>query len=784
MRLTATQLATAMLVAALVSLWVPFSLPLLLPAVLLPGLVWRWSRIWAFRGWVLIFCIVWATWRMQPPGRDLSHTLPQRAHALDLRFEVVGDAVAGERDTRVPARIRAVQYTPEWDAVTARAQLRLSGPIPAGLTPGTHWQAHGRVEPGSAVYTGLRRAEWIIEAGSSDLRSLSETRRFSVARGFFRAREHLSRRLSHATLADTEAGEVLQALLLARRGEVDDEWMRKFARTGHIHLFAISGLHLTILTGILLKICQWTGIPYRWRGLMILPVLFAFTACTGFRAGTLRALIMTLCLITAPVVYRRPNPHVAFMLAVVIILGAAPEQLLDVGFQYSFLLVGGLIWFAGAFDARLTEWLRGDPWAPPDAQWPWWKRRLAQPFLGLCMVNTLCFVISAPLTAQTFHLFSPIALVGNLVAVPLAFLLLAFGFPLLPTLLLTDGVAALALAPARIFARLMLDWVGWMDAIPGGVWWVGGLEFWQMLLFYGLPVLAIVRPVTRKLCWAVALVAIGFSGARFAQNLSRTELVAVHADRGQASWIRNGPRGALLIDAGSGWSGWEVRRQLQEHGVNRIPAVFLTHPSRSHVEGLSQIRQTHEPLNVYVAEPDLHHPAYRGLDPIPLSAGDRFSLAGWEVEVLWPPAGYRARAAGDRSLVLRFSDGFASVLFMGGANERVETALLERGQAPKNAMEKRRQAPKNGPDFEAEFGTGLSARLLMAGNYTRIPGCVPEFLAAVLPEAVVFSGEGFRGITEARELSESRASRAGLPVWRVPENVPLRMDVREGTVLR
>ena len=773
-----------MLVAALVSLWFPFAPYWLLPFALLAGLLWRRSRVWAFRGGILLLCIAWASWRMQPSGRDMAHIVPQRAHALHLRFEVVGDAVAGERDTRIPVRIRAVQYTPEWDAVTARAQLRLSGPVPDGLTPGTHWQIHGRAAPGSAVYTGLRRADWIIEANATDLSGRPETKRFSLVRGFFRARENLSRRLARATRADTEAGEVLQALLLARRGEVDDEWTRKFARTGHIHLFAISGLHLTILTGILLKICQWLGIPYRWRSLMVLPVLVAFTACTGFRAGTLRALIMTACLITAPLVYRRPNPHVAFMLAVALILGAAPEQLLDVGFQYSFLLVGGLLWFAGICDVGLTEWLRGDPWAPPETQWPWWKRRLVQPFLGLCLVNTLCFVISAPLTAQTFHLFSPIALVGNLVAVPLAFLLLACGFPLLPTLLLPEGMAALTLAPARIFARWMLQWVDWMDAVPGGVWWVRGPESWQMFLFYGLPVLAFARPAARKLCWAAALVAVGFSGARFVQTLSRTEWVGVHADQGQASWLRNGPRGALLIDAGSDWSGWEVRRQLQEHGVNRIPAVFLTHPSRHHVEGLGQIRQTHAPRKVYVAEPDLHHPAYRGLDPIPLSAGDRFTLAGWEVEVLWPPAGHRARAAGDRSLVLRFSDGFASVLIMGGATERVETALLERGQAPKNPNEKRGQAPHAAPEFSAGSVAGLSARLLVAGNSARIPGCVPEFLARVRPEAVVFSGEGFRGITEAREISEARVFRAGLPLWRVPQKEPLRMELRRGTVLR
>lgn len=703
---------------------------------------------------LLAACMALAAWRSLPPGSDLTRVIPPRAHALDVRLEIAGDPVPQEDGFRVPVWIREIRYTPEWEPVTARAQLRATGAPPDALVPGSRWLARGRVEPGQAAFTGLRGASWIYRVDSEHLTPLDGTP--SPRHLFFRARDVISTRLSAATTRDPEAADVLQALLLARRGDVDDEWTRRFARTGTIHIFAVSGLHLGILAGFLLFVSRHIGVSHRWRGLVILPVLFAFTACTGFRASALRALIMATCLLLAPMVYRRPHPASAFSLAAFFILGWAPEQLRDIGFQYSFLLVGGLLVFAHAFDKRLAAWMRGDPWSPADVQWPWWKRRLAGPALSLFFVNALSFLLSAPLTARTFNLFSPVALLGNLFAIPLVFLLLATGFPALLLLVFPAHIASLFFLPALKAARLLLDWVRWSESLPGGVWWVPSPPAWQLAFFYGLPLAWAFIPKQRKRLAATALLFAGFALTQHVLDATRAEAVVLGVDRGQASWVRNGPRGALLVDTGSNWSGRAVRDALRKRGVNRVPALFITHPQRDHAGGVHHLLETHPPERIFVAGPDLGHPAYEGLDPIPLHAGDVLQIAGWQVDVLWPPKGHRARSMGERSLVLRFSDRFASYLVMGGANERVEARLVEKGIA-------------------------RPARLLHAGNSPRVPGCSPAFLETVRPEAVVFSGSGFQGITEARELSESRTSLMGLPVWRVPGDGWLRFDLRAGT---
>lgn len=700
-------------------------------------------------GCFLLLCML----RLTPPARDLRHVIPGPA-TVEMDIEVTGDALSSGDQLRVPVHISAVRYLPEFQSVTARAQLRLQGTPPAELLPGTRWRLHARIRPASLSHTGLRRADWLLLADAADLSPQPPAP--TPLRFFFLARHQLSQRLRAATLSNPEAGDVLQALLLARRGDVDDEWNRAFARTGLLHIFAISGLHLGLLAAILLGLAKRFRVPYRYRVLCILPVLLLFTAATGFRASALRALIMTLCLVSAPLFYRRPHPVSAFSCAVLLLLGYAPEQLVDVGFQYSFLMVGGLLLFAKSFEQLAFLGISGDPWAPEEVRWPWWKRKLLRPLVSGLVVSTICFLISAPLTAYHFQLLSPVALIGNVLAVPLVFLLLCTGFPALLVLGLPAPLPAVLLFPVRFLAGLLLEWVRWLERLPGGIWRVPPPALWQLLAFYGLPALALLFPRRRRLCLAAGLTALGLSLTLWGQALTRSELVLLDADRGQALWLRHPGQGALLVDTGSDWSGRTVSNALIRSGVNRVEAVFLTHPARAHVEGIHAVREQHPPRRIYVAAPDVHHPLYEGLDATPLSAGDRLELAGWTVEVLWPPADLRARAAGMRSLVLRFTDHEAAILVMGGTDERVEAAILERG-------------------------TVKPARILVAANTPRIPGGTPDFLRAVRPEAVLFSGRVFSGYSEARDLSEARASGVGLPVWRVPEGGQLRINPHRGT---
>ncbi len=296
-----------------------------------------------------------------------------------------------------------------------------------------------------------------------------------------------------------------------------------------------------------------------------------------------------------------------------------------------------------------------------------------------------------------------------------------------------------------------------LETIPHGVQWVRSPPLWMLCAVYALPVAALLLPRLRKPCLGALLVLAGYAATEARLHQLRSEVVVIDADRGQAAWFRNRRGEVLLVDAGSSWSGWHVREALQREGIDRIAACIFTHADRQHVEGIAQVLQEYNPARMYTTVTDLSSPLFQELRVLPLQQGDVLDVAGWQVDVLWPPENLRARSAGERSLVLRVRDGFASALVMGGADERVEAALLANQ-------------------------TLLPARVLLAAHTQGQPGASLPFLRALSAEAIVFSGQAFGGESPFRLEAEARAAEAGLPVWRVPTEGLLRIDLRRGRV--
>lgn len=699
-------------------------------------------------------CLLWVFLRSFPAADDLRHHLPLRPQSVRIQFQVRGDAretegFGGESELRVPVRVTRMYTGGSWVEADGRVQLRMKEEGAPVFLTGSRWEATGVLRPGDAAYVGLYRAEWRFEPDPESVSILPVSPGAGLIASFFEARTWLSERIALSAAGSPDTVPLLQTLLLGQRSELDESTLSRFARTGIVHVFAISGLHLGLLAGMLFYCCRMLRMPYRYAGLCILPLLMLFALCTGLRASALRACIMIACMLLAPMVYRRPQLKNGFALAIVVILAISPGQVLDLGFQYSFLLVAALLAFGRPLGDAFTSLTAPDPWAPERARLRWWRQVAAPRLEGALMVTGICFVISAPLTAYTFNLFSPIGLVGNLLAIPLVFWILATGFPALGALFLPLEVSRVIFLPARIGAFCLLEWVNGLERIPRGYFWVRSPELWHLFLFYGCVAVWWRYPAYKRASQALLLTLAGYVAMDAWAVADRSELVVLDADRGQLAWLRAGREGVVLVDTGSDWSGWEGARALRERGVNHVDTLFFTHPDRYHVEGFRHIRDTHVPDRIVVATPDRTHALFHELQPAPAPShqGDQLEIAGWTVEVLHPENRARRGRADDRSLVLRFSRGFHSILFMGGAGEAVEHELLNQPGA-------------------------LASRVVVAGHPRSGELLTLPFLERVQPGQVIFSGQGFGGNTPGRNAAESRVVEGDILIFRAQPSVP------------
>ncbi|MBR1593159.1 MAG: ComEC/Rec2 family competence protein [Alloprevotella sp.] len=251
---------------------------------------------------------------------------------------------------------------------------------------------------------------------------------------------------------------VLSALTLGDKTLLNADIREVFAETGTSHVLALSGLHLGIL--ITLYNLLFLNFFRRYRRASVvfsvlgIVLLWLYVLLAGFPLSLCRAGVMytiAQCFVAA----RRKGFSLNNLASsACILLLCDPLALFDIGFQLSFLSVGGIVLFLPLFP-RIPFFGRD--------RWRTWAHRLLSSVYGIFSVSVCATVATLPLVAFTFHRVPVYGLLASFVAIPLAYPVLFFSlaFLLLP---FARSVTAAVLAALLHGMFGALEWVSSLPA--------------------------------------------------------------------------------------------------------------------------------------------------------------------------------------------------------------------------------------------------------------------------------------------------------------------------------
>jgi hypothetical protein len=354
-----------------------------------------------------------------------------------------------------------------------------------------------------------------------------------------------------------------------------------------------------------------------------------------------------------------------------------PLQLVSPGFLLSFVVVTGLIVLGPPLHGWMLARVAPDRFGLQlrDST----QRRLdsgVRYAVALASTSVIAWICSAPLTASVFNLFSPVAVLGNLLVVPMAFVMVLTGCLSLLTGGLFGWLAEVFNHANRVFFSAVLAWIEWMDRIPGGHAWVPAPHWGVIgLWFSGLVVLRTVRRnVLRLVAWGVVglllLSRFGTWGgvAREAHILNLEEDLAV-------LWLEKPGEGILLADVRSPWNVRDVTRLMQRLGVDRL-RVVISLRTGSGAKLLPALQESFEVAEWWT--PDWRD--LMALDDAPvhkrlLRGGERgFLPGGTQWEILVPTDALRPEGRG--GLVIRLGRDGSSMLVAAVGGFDVKDAML------------------------------------------------------------------------------------------------------------
>lgn len=138
---------------------------------------------------------------------------------------------------------------------------------------------------------------------------------------------------------------LVNALLTGDRSSLDSSVMNSFRDSGASHILALSGLHLGIIYGILLKVTSIFGkhpTIKAVRSLIIISLCGIYTLATGASPSLVRAFLFILVNETARLTHRSNNPLRVYCAALFIQTAINPQVISSIGFQLSYLAMAGI----------------------------------------------------------------------------------------------------------------------------------------------------------------------------------------------------------------------------------------------------------------------------------------------------------------------------------------------------------------------------------------------------------------------------------------------------------
>lgn len=379
-------------------------------------------------------------------------------------------------------------------------------------------------------------------------------------------------------------GDLLSALILGDKSDVDVKIREDFAETGVIHVLAVSGLHVGYVLIILLIIKNMFRLPWGWDRIVVVVGLFLFVILTGSKASVVRASIMAGLYVLAPVINRQVNIWNIIAAAAFLILCIKPLSLFDLGFQLSFSAVISIVFFYNWLNLHLPDRFKVQSIENKNIQFIW----------SLFLVSFSAQIGTLPLTSHYFGKIPIIAFIANVLIVPLIGLLVGVGFFILffgwiPVLGPALGESAWLLAKVITGATDLFSEFSFSSINVQ-------FSYVDIFLFF-LFIISILLFFSNKRTFSFLIVLCFINIIVWQWSIKDQYLDIIYLDVGQgdAVIIRLPDGETMLIDAGQRNRhenmGEEVVLPVLEHlNIHKMDWVVMSHPHSDHIGGLISIK--------------------------------------------------------------------------------------------------------------------------------------------------------------------------------------------------
>jgi competence protein ComEC len=210
---------------------------------------------------------------------------------------------------------------------------------------------------------------------------------------------------------------VVAAMLLGNSDELDPEVKHSYSVAGVSHILCVSGMHVGI---IYLIISSFLRLFAKIRNrkilcsLILLSCVWLYACITGLAPSVMRAADMFSFVAVGDMLKRKTISYNSLLMSLFCLLLFNPLLLFEVGFQYSYLAVFGILWTQRPLNKIFRP-----------------RTKIGKFIWNIITVSFTAQLFTAPLSILYFHQFPNYFLLTNIVVITLAPLVIGLGITVL-----------------------------------------------------------------------------------------------------------------------------------------------------------------------------------------------------------------------------------------------------------------------------------------------------------------------------------------------------------------
>lgn len=381
-------------------------------------------------------------------------------------------------------------------------------------------------------------------------------------------------------------GNIMSAILLGDKSELDSEISELYKKTGISHILAVSGLHMTFLGSGLYRILRKTGLPFLPAGGIGILVLTLYTLMIGCGVSSLRALTMFLVRMGADITGRDYDMPTSLALAGAVIIAWQPLYIVDAGFLLSFGAILGIICVAPGI--RYCVQKGGE------------RKKLVESLCASLGVN----VVLLPVMLHFYFEFPPYSIFLNLFIIPFMPLVLGAGVIGSAICIVWPKVGSVLLLISKWTLMFYENACRGSMKLPGNRIVMGQPEKWGVVLYYMVTLIfcVCIHVYKSKLKRGRLILSCGtllfLSGILFISSPTsfhkkEIEVTMVDVGQGDGIYLRGASGKSYFIDGGSSdvssVGKYRIEPFLKAKGVGELECVFISHGDADHMNGIEEM---------------------------------------------------------------------------------------------------------------------------------------------------------------------------------------------------